>query len=182
MRATVAVWTVHGLGILLYAVGSSAVIALQPIAGQHAIVGVSMPLVCVLAALIAWTQGMSMTRAAILAVGATTVLFLAAIVQALLGEAWLWNNGGNQVAPVLFATATIAPVVGWATGTDWRAWVTATVVALGLYVTASFTWPFEDDRGLLLGSGLVGLTGLLLFVATGMVQWWLERRLGASAQ
>ncbi len=174
MRGVMAVWAIHGLGILLYAVASSAVIALQPIAGQHAMVGTAMPLVCLLAAVVAWTEGMSPRRATLFAAVATGVLFLASLVQSLLGDAWLWNNGGNQVAPVFFGAAAVVPVIGWAMRTGPAVWVPVTVVLLGLYVTASFVWPFEGDAGLLLGSGLVGLVGLLVFLAAGIGQELLE--------
>lgn len=158
-------WSLWGVGPALYGLGTLAVIAAQPVAGQHAVVGAALLVAPIIGALGGWAlRFLSPVGASLVAVASGAALLLASWLQRLLGEAWLYQ-GGHNGAPVLLVAAVQAAIVAVALQASW--WTLALPVLLCVgYVAGSLAWP-AGDTWWLVGGALASYGIWVSFTITG---------------
>lgn len=174
-------WTAWGFGVLSMGLASLAVIGLQPVPGQHAVVGTAMPLLAALGALVTWASGAVVgARAAVLGLAVLLAWLAAAALQGFLHGLWFQGEGGHTLAPILLASAATAAAVGPLV----RSPVAVTVLGVGLsaggYVWASLSWDSATAAGTLFGGAVLSAACLLLFVALGCLDTWWRARSDAA--
>jgi hypothetical protein len=166
-RGALSVWFVWGLGCALQGLGTVAVIALQPVPAQHAVVGSAIVITCMTGGLALWAAGATLARSSIAATIGLVVILTASVLQGLLGRAFLYQDAGHPVAPILLLGASITAFVAiWVPPPRWTA-IPGTALLLAAYVGSSLRWN-DDWGGLLLGGAAIAFLPLLVMTCIGL--------------
>lgn len=171
------VFLMTGAAACIWGFASIAVIALDPVPGQHAVVGTAMPATAMLVGLVAWRSGSTARQAAGMALTLLVAVFVASALQAALGRAGLYG-AGNDIAPLLLGAAfALASVTAWSPRSAYLPGAIGALVLVGAYVVGSLWWPPGRDNGgdaaLLFGGTVVAWFPVLVAGAAG---GWAEHR------
>lgn len=189
-HAAFVTWTLWGFVIALLGLANLAVMGFDPVPNQHAVVGLGIPVVTLLAAVATqalWSGAPRLTWLALWAT-ATAVSFASAALQSALGNAFLYGLGGDagtasQEAPLALWAAlfAIGLTVGLRTRVAWWPGAVTMALLLGLYVWASsWGWGGASDGAKLFGGALLNGACILLLAAAGWATAWATERATAS--